>query len=99
MCSFENLAILLAKVVFILQGPAMVADKLGYFIQTGQMVQLLQQASFKIGNVQLAKFSPLPGTPGPGPEPAAAKAAAPQGAVATAQAGKQKQLMLLASAL
>jgi hypothetical protein len=62
-----------------MQGPAVIAEKLGYFIQTGQAVQLMQQTGFQIGNIQLTKFSPLPGTPKAG-----APTAGPVGGVATA---------------
>ena len=68
----------------------MVAEKLSYFIQTGQMVSYLQQAGYKIGTVQLARFSPLPGAPSPAPGAPPVHPGA-QGAVATAQAGKQQQ--------
>jgi len=50
-----------------MQGPAVIAQKLGYFIETGQAVSQLQKAGYKVGNVQLAKFSPLPGAPSPAP--------------------------------
>ena len=62
-----------------MQGPAVIAEKLGYFIQTGQAVQLMQQAGFQIGIVELTKFSPLPGLPGAG-----GPSAGPVGGVAAA---------------
>lgn len=61
------------------QGPAVVADKLSYFIRTGQMVRLFQAQGFSIDYVQLAKFSPLPGVPAPAP--------AEEAAVASSEAG------------
>ena len=73
-----------------LQGPAVVAEKLSYFIQTGQMVSYLQQAGYKIGTVQLAKFSPLPGIPPHAPVPPLGPGDG-QDAVGSAQAGKQRQ--------
>lgn len=60
------------------QGPAVIADKLSYFIRTGQMVGLFQAQGFRINYVQLAKYSPLPGVP----------AAAPEAAASTADAGE-----------
>ncbi|KAK9902754.1 hypothetical protein WJX75_004977 [Coccomyxa subellipsoidea] len=60
-----------------LPGPAVIADKLSYFIRTGQMVGLFQAQGFRINYVQLAKYSPLPGVP----------AAAPEAAASTADAG------------
>lgn len=61
------------------QGPAVIAEKLGYFIQTGQAVQLMQQTGFQIGNIELGKFSPLPGLPEAG-----APSAGPVGGIAAA---------------
>ena len=72
-----------------LQGPAVVAEKLSYFIQTGQMVSYLQQAGYKIGTVQLQRFSPLPGVPAHAPG-ALPVPPGEEGAVSTAQAGKQR---------
>ena len=62
-----------------MQGPAVIAEKLGYFIQTGQAVQLMQQTGFQIGNIELGKFSPLPGLPEAG-----APSAEPVGGIAAA---------------
>ena len=42
-----------------MQGPAIIAEKLGYFIQTGQATQLMQQAGFRIGNIELSSFLSL----------------------------------------
>ncbi|CAK0785070.1 hypothetical protein CVIRNUC_008276 [Coccomyxa viridis] len=67
-------------------GPAVVAEKLSYFIQTGQMVSYLQQAGYKIGTVQLKRFSPLPGVPAHAPG-ALPVPPGEEGAVSTAQAG------------
>ena len=69
----------------------MVAEKLSYFIQTGQMVSYLQQAGYKIGTVQLQRFSPLPGVPAHAPG-ALPVPPGDQGAVSTAQAGKQQPI-------
>ena len=77
-----------------LQGPAVVAEKLSYFVQTGQMVSYMQQAGYRLGTVQLTKFSPLLGVPGahaPGFAPLPPGGRVPQGTVSTAQAGKQQQ--------
>ena len=68
-----------------LQGPAVIAEKLSYFIQTGQATQLMQQAGYRIGNIELNSFSPLPGVPAPAPGPLALGTAGTQSA---AQAGK-----------
>lgn len=57
------------------QGPAVIADKLSYFIRTGQMVRLLQGEGHRIDYVQLARFSPLPGMPAPGGATAASESA------------------------
>jgi hypothetical protein len=51
------------------QGPAVIADKLSYFIRTGQMVQLMQSKGLKITYIQLARFWPLPGLAAPPPPP------------------------------
>lgn len=68
-----------------LQGPAVIAEKLGYFIQTGQATQLMQQAGYRIGNIELSSFSPLPGVPAPAPGPLGLGTANAQ---SSAQAGK-----------
>ena len=65
----------------------MIAEKLSYFIQTGQATQLMQQAGYRIGNIELSSFSPLPGVPAPAPG-AQSTGLAGAGAEPTAQAGK-----------
>ncbi|BDA51135.1 probable serine/threonine-protein kinase STY8 at C-terminar half [Coccomyxa sp. Obi] len=60
-------------------GPAVVADKLSYFIRTGQMVRLFQAQGVRIDYVQLAKYSPLPGVPAPAPSDEAAAATSEAG--------------------
>ncbi len=58
----------------------MIADKLSYFIRTGQMVRLFQSEGFQIDYVQLSKFSPLPGVPAPAPSEEAGAASSEAGA-------------------
>lgn len=77
-----------------MQGPAVIAEKLGYFIQTGQAVQLMQQAGFRIGNIQLTSFSPLPGVPAPAPGPGSAAGQSTTVTASTAQAGRLPGLPL-----
>ena len=67
------------------QGPAVIAQKLSYFIQTGQMVQLLKNQGFRVSYLQLSRFSPLPGDadaapPAPDADAAASAQASPTGA-------------------
>lgn len=69
------------------QGPAIIADKLSYFIRTGQMVQLFQSQGFRINYVQLAKYSPSPNSATPPPE----------AGVATAEAGQRPSTPLFYS--
>jgi hypothetical protein len=68
------------------QGPPVIADKLSYFINTGEMTELFQQWGVGINYVRIVKFSPLVGQAA-----APAVAAAPTGStaptVAAAQAG------------
>ncbi len=47
----------------------MVADKLSYFIRTGQMVQQMQSKGQRITYIQLARYWPLPGMAAPPPPP------------------------------
>ena len=80
-----------------LQGPAVIAEKLGYFIQTGQATQLMQQAGFRIGNIELSSFFPLPGVPSPAPGPLGNGLAGAQGAASiqpSSQAGEYLNIAL-----
>jgi len=81
-----------------MQGPAVIAQKLGYFIETGQAVSQLQKAGYKVGNVQLAKFTPLPGAPVPAPG-ALALSGAPADAPEPTAAAAGKQLYTLSDVL
>lgn len=71
-----------------MQGPQVIAEKLAYFINTGEMVQVLLSQGIGITNVQLAKFSPSGGNPS---APATSPAIAPAAPVAVADASSGKR--------
>lgn len=66
-CAYPMHAVLTDECIA--QGPAVIAEKLAYFIRTGQMVHLMQTQGLKVTYIQLARFWPLPGPAAPPPPP------------------------------